>query len=133
MDLREGGGGSQLSTNPIFSTSSALLFGRLSVIAVDSTSEVVVEVYRVCSSGSILPHPRMHHRTSNRLLWMGFGRGKQDKSNSEHTRMCRLLCLNSWFPFLDLEQDDKEMLSQKLKSWEAGSRNRVGLRQQQMC
>ena len=77
--------------------------------------------------------PRMHHRTKNWLSWIGYI--WQDKENSEPTGMCRLLCLDSWFPFLDLEQDNKEMLSQNLKSWENetnGTRNRPNLWQQQM-
>ena len=81
-----------------------------------------------------LPPPRMHHRTRNWLQWMEF-ETKKEKNNSQPTGMCRLLCLDSWFPFLDLEQDDKEMLSQNLKSWENETnrtRNWPNLWQQQM-
>ena len=64
---------------------------------------------------------------------MGF-ETKQGQKNSKPTGMCRLLCLDSWFQFLDLEQDDKEMLSQNLKSWENETKegNRGNLWQQQM-
>ena len=61
---------------------------------------------------------------------MGF-ETKAEKNNREPTGMCRLLCLDSWFPFLDLEQADKEMFSQKLKSWE-NEKLQYSLRQQQM-
>ena len=63
------------------------------------------------------PPSRMHYGTRGWLLRKWF-EAKQDEGNGEQAGMCRLLCLNSWKPFLDLGHEDQEMLSQKLKSRE---------------